>query len=198
MDSLISLLPHCSLLLLRGVVCIWYSLSCISCASEYYCSFPLSILRPDKCTGKSFTTIANGANVAYYMQSFEKGWFNYHQIQLMIDTLKERQETLLVVLPYRYTWKEFFLPSKQEYQRLDRVKTRIMKSLINSGKLYKVPPRCLDNFVLDACQPVGTGRVAQQSGSIDAERSNSRNSSHAGDQWSDAQSQVRAAGAAAI
>ena len=34
--------------------------------------------------GEPFTAIVDGANVAYYMQSFDKGRFNFHQIKFMV------------------------------------------------------------------------------------------------------------------
>eukprot|EP00571_Detonula_confervacea_P017315 CAMPEP_0172298480 /NCGR_PEP_ID=MMETSP1058-20130122/1116_1 /TAXON_ID=83371 /ORGANISM="Detonula confervacea, Strain CCMP 353" /LENGTH=981 /DNA_ID=CAMNT_0013007755 /DNA_START=554 /DNA_END=3496 /DNA_ORIENTATION=- len=95
--------------------------------------------------GEPFTAIVDGANIGYYMQSFDKGRFNYHQIKFMVDTLEERGENPLVVIPYKYGFKEFY-SSKREHQRLDPAEIEIMRDLTESGKLYKVPPRCLDDF----------------------------------------------------
>ncbi|KAL9189460.1 hypothetical protein ACHAXT_009135 [Thalassiosira profunda] len=99
----------------------------------------------DEREGEPFTAIIDGANVGYYMQSFEKGRFNYHQIKFMIDTLEERGEKPLVVLPYKYGWRQFY-STKREQQTLDGAEMQIMKDLNESGKLYRVPPRCLDDF----------------------------------------------------
>ena len=53
----------------------------------------------DQRQGEPFTAIVDGANVGYYMQSFDRGRFNYYQIQFMVDTLEERGENPLVVIP---------------------------------------------------------------------------------------------------
>ncbi|KAL7533901.1 hypothetical protein ACHAXR_005517, partial [Thalassiosira sp. AJA248-18] len=99
----------------------------------------------DKREGEPFTAIVDGANIGYYMQSFDKGRFNYHQIKFIVDTLEERGENPLVVLPNKYVHHEFY-QSKREHQKLDHAEIEIMKDLLKSGKLYKVPPRCLDDF----------------------------------------------------
>jgi len=103
----------------------------------------------------------SGANVGYYMQSFDKGRyvpfiglssfairyiftrfcsrldrFNYHQIKFMVDTLEARGETPLVIIPNKYAHHEFF-SSRGENQRLDRAEIEIMDDLTKSGKLYK-------------------------------------------------------------
>lgn len=53
----------------------------------------------DQRQGEPFTTIVDGANVGYYMQSFDRGRFNYYQIKFMVDTLEGRGENPLVVIP---------------------------------------------------------------------------------------------------
>lgn len=57
--------------------------------------------------GKPFTAIVDGANVAYYMQNFEGGSFNYHQIQFMVETLEKMNENPLVIIPYKYCTPSF-------------------------------------------------------------------------------------------
>jgi hypothetical protein len=57
--------------------------------------------------GPPFTAIIDGANVAYYMQNFDQGKFNFHQIKFMVDTLEKMHEIPLVILPYKYTLKYF-------------------------------------------------------------------------------------------
>ena len=99
----------------------------------------------DRRKGDPFTAIVDGANVGYYMQSFDKGRFNYHQIKFMVDTLEERGENTLVVIPNKYGYNEFY-SSKREQQRLDQTEIEIMQDLVDRGKLYRVPPRCLDDF----------------------------------------------------
>ena len=42
------------------------------------------------------------------MQNYDKGQFNYHQLQFMVDALESMNENPLVILPYKY-----FLPSFQ-------------------------------------------------------------------------------------
>jgi len=100
----------------------------------------------NKREGEPFTTIVDGANIGYYMQSFDKGRFNYHQIKFMVDTLEERGENPLVVIPSKYGYNQFFASNKREHQRLDQSEIGIMNDLNARGKLYKVPPRCLDDF----------------------------------------------------
>lgn len=99
----------------------------------------------DERQGEPFTAIVDGANVGYYMQSFDKGRFNYHQIKFMVDTLEGRGETPLVVIPNNYVRQKFY-STKGEHQKLDQTEMEIMQTLTNSGKLYIVPPRCLDDF----------------------------------------------------
>ena len=95
--------------------------------------------------GEPFTAILDGANIGYYMQSFDKGRFNYHQIKFMVDTLEERGENVLVVIPHKYGYNSFYT-SKSHHQQLDADERSIMNDLLRRKKLYKVPPRCLDDF----------------------------------------------------
>jgi len=53
----------------------------------------------DQRQGEPFTAIVDGANVGYYMQSFDRGRFNFYQIKFMVDTLEGRGENPLVVIP---------------------------------------------------------------------------------------------------
>lgn len=96
--------------------------------------------------GKPFTAIVDGANVGYYMQSFDRGRFNYHQIKFMVDTLEARGENPLVVIPNKYGHSNYIYTSKKEYQELTEAEVGIMKDLTRRDKIYKVPPRCLDDF----------------------------------------------------
>lgn len=70
------------------------------------------------------------------MQSFDKGRFNYHQIKFMVDTLEERGENPLVIVPHKYGFNEFY-STKREHQRLDQEEIRILNDLTSSGKLYR-------------------------------------------------------------
>ena len=96
-------------------------------------------------TGRPFTAIIDGANVGYYMQSFDKGRFNYHQINYMVKTLIDRGENPLVIVPGKYG-KATFHSSHGNVQRLDREEVSIMRGLFKEGRLYGVPAQCLDDF----------------------------------------------------
>ncbi|KAL7511329.1 hypothetical protein ACHAXN_008437 [Cyclotella atomus] len=96
--------------------------------------------------GEPFTAIVDGANVGYYMQNFDKGGFNYHQIKFMVDSLETRGEKPLVVLPNKYSHTNYIYNSKQQYQYLNESDVEIMKSLKDRDMLYSVPPRCLDDL----------------------------------------------------
>lgn len=91
--------------------------------------------------GKPFTAIVDGANVAYY----GLGSINYHQIKLMVKSLKEMGEYPLVIMPQKYTQRKFHL--RQGYvQELPQAQMDIIENLENEGIFYKVPPRCLDDY----------------------------------------------------
>ena len=45
---------------------------------------------------KQFNSPLDGPNVAYYMQNFEQGIFNYHQIQFVVEALERMGENVLV------------------------------------------------------------------------------------------------------
>jgi len=57
--------------------------------------------------GEPFTAIIDGANVAYYMQNFQGGSFNYYQIQFMVEALEKMKENPLVIIPFKYCSKYF-------------------------------------------------------------------------------------------
>ena len=91
--------------------------------------------------GEPFTAIVDGANVAYY----GLGCINYHQIKLMVNSLEKMGETPLVVMPQKYAQKKFYL--RQGYvQELPDSQMAILEELENSGMLYVVPHRCLDDY----------------------------------------------------
>lgn len=91
--------------------------------------------------GKPFTAIVDGANVAY----FGLGSINYHQVKLMVDALEEMGETPLVVIPQKYAQNKFYL-RKGYIQELTPPQLQILDDLNESGKLYQVPQRCLDDY----------------------------------------------------
>lgn len=102
----------------------------------------------DSREGKPFTAIVDGANVAYYGQNFEQGKFNYHQIQFLVDALESMGENVLVTVPNKYTKRSFFCNTGQSSQRavLSIAELEIMNNLIETGRLYQVPARCLDDY----------------------------------------------------
>lgn len=98
--------------------------------------------------GKPFTAIIDGANVAYYMQNFDKGCFNFHQIQFVVDALEKSHEHPLVILPYKYCTDSFMVSMglKHFRQSLSTEEQRILENLSKKGQLYRVPSRCLDDY----------------------------------------------------
>jgi len=98
--------------------------------------------------GKPFTAIVDGANVGYYMQNFEHGKFNFHQIQFVIEALEDLGENPLVILPSKYCQSFFTIRRGVDTgkQVLDKNEMAILERLKKSGKLYAVPPYCLDDY----------------------------------------------------
>jgi len=115
------------------------------CASDMLESFSLWM---DKRKGKPFTSIIDGANVAYYHQNFDDGKFNFHQLQFMVDTLEKMNETPLVILPKKYAQKSFNvnLGRNNRKQFLSQDEWGILNKLFHSGKLYLVPFNSLDDL----------------------------------------------------
>lgn len=99
-------------------------------------------------SGKPFTAIIDGPNIAYYMQNFEQGTFNYHQIKFVKDALEDMGENVLVILPYKYTQDSFILNkmTRSVRQKLSKKERAICDDLISSGKAYVVPSGCLDDY----------------------------------------------------
>lgn len=107
----------------------------------------------DKREGEPFTAVVDGPNVGYYMQNFEDGRFSYHQIKFVVDSLESRGERALVVLPRKYCLDSFFITIgsgggsegvRKQFLAPDEIAIR--DNLINSGKVYVVPPGLLDDF----------------------------------------------------
>mmetsp|Transcript_18129 Transcript_18129/g.20922 ORF Transcript_18129/g.20922 Transcript_18129/m.20922 type:complete len:679 (-) Transcript_18129:48-2084(-) len=88
-----------------------------------------------------FTAIIDGANVGYYGH----GTIRYSQIWHVMKKLEEMNETPLVVMPLKYTRPEFYV-SRGNYQKLEKKAIAFLKELENEGKLYIVPPGCLDDY----------------------------------------------------
>ena len=98
--------------------------------------------------GKPFTAIVDGPNIAYYMQNFDQGTFNYHQIQFVVDALENMGENVLVVLPKKYTHDRFTI-SKGTHtvkQSLSPKEKEIRDNLISRGKACVVPVGSLDDY----------------------------------------------------
>jgi len=102
----------------------------------------------DTRTGKPFTAIVDGANIAYYMQNFDQGRFNYHQIQFVVDALIKMKEYPLVIIPFKYGFDSFTVTTGVvgEMQKLADKERAIRDSLMEKGMLYRVPPRLLDDY----------------------------------------------------
>lgn len=103
---------------------------------------------------KPYTAIIDGANIAYYGQNFQNGNFNYHQIKYVVDALEEKGENVLVVIPWKYTNKSFYLSSmnyvdskkKRNMYHLSEEEFQILQNLNETKKMYRVPARCLDDY----------------------------------------------------
>lgn len=96
---------------------------------------------------KPFTAIIDGPNVGYYMQNFDQGRFNYHQIKFVMDALEEMGENVLVVLPQRYMQDSFTIQvGGRRRQRLRKDEKEIREDLISKGKVCVVPMGLLDDY----------------------------------------------------
>ena len=98
--------------------------------------------------GKPFTAIIDGPNIAYYMQNFQQGTFNFHQIKFVVDALENMGENVLVVLPKKYTYDRFSLHKATQTvtQTLSPKEKEIRDDLISKGKTYVVPVGSLDDY----------------------------------------------------
>jgi len=62
----------------------------------------LSFLDWMRGTPEDFSVVVDGPNVAYSKQNFDTGCFSYHQIDLVVQQLREEGERVLVLLPFKY------------------------------------------------------------------------------------------------
>jgi hypothetical protein len=90
--------------------------------------------------------LLDGPNVGYYMQNFNEGTFNYHQIKFVAETMENMNEKILITIPEKYTKDSFFISSGNVRQRLTKKEMSIRDELLKSGKLYAVPSGCLDDY----------------------------------------------------
>ena len=102
----------------------------------------------DEREGPPFTAIIDGPNVAYFMQNFDEGRFNFHQLKFLLRALEAMGETPLVVLPCKYASKSFSIHKAGRFvkQIVSKQESLIMKELLEEGKLYVVPPKVLDDY----------------------------------------------------
>ncbi len=82
------------------------------------------------------------------MQNFDKGCFNFYQIQFLVDALESMGENPLVILPYKYLLNSFGIMNGTNYraQHVSPNERNILNNLLDKGQLYRVPARCLDDF----------------------------------------------------
>eukprot|EP00536_Pseudo-nitzschia_multiseries_P012511 jgi/Psemu1/244626/estExt_Genewise1.C_4820012 len=99
-------------------------------------------------TQKPFTAIIDGPNVAYYMQNFQQGTFNYHQIKFVTDALENMGENVLVVMPKKYTYDSFTIQigGRSMKQTLSQTERDIRDDLLANGKACVVPVGSLDDY----------------------------------------------------
>ena len=91
--------------------------------------------------GKPYTSIVDGANIAYF------GWgkVNIHQLIHMVDALEKQGEYPLVVFPQKYTRRKFHL-RKGMMQVLKDEEMELLERLKEKDQMYVVPPMCLDDL----------------------------------------------------
>lgn len=92
--------------------------------------------------GEPYTAIVDGANVAFFRCKF----FDYKQIQCIVDELESKGERPLVILPRKYTQKSFWVPTAGCFQQLKPDGIKILNRLNVTGKLYVCPRDCLDDY----------------------------------------------------
>jgi pentatricopeptide repeat protein len=89
-----------------------------------------------------FTAILDGANIAYYGH----GSVRYSQIHHVVKRLEEMHERPLVIMPHKYLQTRFYAASIGSIQELDERSVKFIDDLREQGKLYEVPPLCLDDY----------------------------------------------------
>lgn len=106
-----------------------------------------------------FTAIVDGANIAY----FGHGIVKYSQIQHVVAKLEAMNERPLVVMPFKYLQPRFHA-SIGKVQNLSERDFAVINRLDLEGKLYRVPPKCLDDYYWMMASIVGQDETA-----VDAE-----------------------------
>ncbi len=95
----------------------------------------------DTRSGKPYTAIVDGANVAYF------GWgrVNVYQLMHMVNALERQGEHPLVIFPQKYTLQRFHLRQGM-IQVLREEEMAYLEELKERGQMYVVPPMCLDDL----------------------------------------------------
>ena len=79
------------------------------------------------------------------MAYYGMGKVNFYQLKMMVKALEYMGETPLVILPQKYSQEKFYI--RQGYvQKLTSEELDIVKNLTETGQLYIVPQRCLDDY----------------------------------------------------
>eukprot|EP00536_Pseudo-nitzschia_multiseries_P012512 jgi/Psemu1/244629/estExt_Genewise1.C_4820015 len=95
----------------------------------------------DEREGNLFTTIVDGANVAYYGHSN----VHYSSLKRVVEKLESMGERPLVVMPEKYTWKKFFVRPRY-YQKLTEKDLEVIEWLKEREIVYVVPRYVLDDY----------------------------------------------------
>lgn len=82
------------------------------------------------------------------MQNFDRGKFNVFQIDFIVRALERMGEHPLVILPHKYMEGSFNLQlgMSSKTQTLNSVERSLLQDLNDSGRLFTVPPGCLDDY----------------------------------------------------
>ncbi|GMH46268.1 hypothetical protein TrRE_jg8564 [Triparma retinervis] len=121
-------------------------------------------------SGRNFSVIIDGANVAYYSQNHAKGRFSYNQIAMVVAALERAGEHCLVVLPSKYTNKMWTVSSsslgvdgwsaganKRFRQRLTEEEAAFIETWHDREQLYVAPALCLDDYYWMLASVAGGG-----------------------------------------
>jgi hypothetical protein len=82
------------------------------------------------------------------MQNFDHGKFNWFQVQFMVDELLKKNENPLVIVPNKYCRPYFYntTGSTSSKQILQPKEQKVINNLLQSGRLYRVPPSVYDDY----------------------------------------------------
>ncbi|KAL7569176.1 hypothetical protein ACA910_017002 [Epithemia clementina (nom. ined.)] len=88
------------------------------------------------------SVFVDGANVAH----FGSGMVQYSQVKLMVDELVRLGENPMVIMPYKYTIKKFYLRHLGVVQELKKKDIQAIDELKERGMLFVVPQYCFDDY----------------------------------------------------